>query len=88
MLIALNRKAELEMHLKAAIHNGADAIYIGVPGFNARGRTVDFELSTLKATIEMCHLYGVKVNLALNILTETEIMVMEDLLIIQNIGNQ
>ena len=52
----------------AAIHNGADAIYIGVPGFNARGRTVDFDLDSLRATIEMAHLYGVRVNLALNIL--------------------
>ncbi len=66
---------------QAAIHNGADAIYIGVPGFNARGRTVDFELSTLKATIEMCHLYGVKVNLALNILIfQDELKTVADLL--------
>ena len=25
--------------LKAAVHNGTDAIYMGMPGFNARGRT-------------------------------------------------
>ena len=28
----------------AAIQNGADAIYVGFPGFNARGRSYDFEL--------------------------------------------
>lgn len=56
----------LEM-ARAAIHNGADAIYVGFPGFNARGRTVDFEIDDLKSMIETCHLYGVKVNLALNI---------------------
>lgn len=59
---------------EAAIHNGADAIYIGFPGFNARGRSYDFELQELKEIIELCHLYGVKVNLAFNIVIfETEL---------------
>lgn len=52
----------------AAIHNGADAIFLGVPGFNARGRSHDFDIQTLKEIIELCHLYKVKVNLAFNIL--------------------
>ncbi len=52
---------------EAAIQNGADAIYVGFPGFNARGRSYDFELEELKTIIEMCHLNGVKVNLAFNI---------------------
>ncbi len=52
---------------EAAIQNGADAIYVGFPGFNARGRSYDFELEELKQIIEMCHLNGVKVNLAFNI---------------------
>lgn len=52
----------------AAIHNGADAIYVGFPGFNARGRTVDLELEQLKELIDLAHSHGVKVNLALNIL--------------------
>ena len=51
----------------AAIHNGADAIYVGFPGFNARGRSYDFELAELEQIIQTCHLYGVKVNLAFNI---------------------
>ena len=51
----------------AAIHNGADAIYVGMPHFNARGRTVDFSLNDLREMIETCHLYGVKVNLAFNV---------------------
>ena len=51
----------------AAIHNGADAIYMGIPGFNARGRSHDFEVSELQEIIDLCHLYGVKVNLAFNI---------------------
>ncbi len=36
----------------AAIHNGADAIYVGMPHFNARGRTTDFEVAELKEIIE------------------------------------
>ncbi len=52
----------------AAIHNGADAIFMGVPGFNARGRSVDFDIASLKEIIDLCHQYHVKVNLAFNIL--------------------
>jgi putative protease len=51
----------------AAIHNGADAIYVGMPHFNARGRTTDFSVEELKEMIETCHLYGVRVNLAFNV---------------------
>jgi putative protease len=51
----------------AAVHNGADAIYVGVPFFNARGRTTDFSLEELREMIELCHLYGVRVNLAFNV---------------------
>ncbi len=52
----------------AAIHGGADAIYVGMPGFNARGRTVDHSIEDLKEIIDICHLYGVKVHVAFNIL--------------------
>lgn len=58
---------DLDMCL-AAIHNGADAVYIGMPGFNARGRTKDHGLDELKEMIDLCHLYGVHVHLAFNIL--------------------
>ena len=87
----------LEM-MMAAIHNGADAVYIGFPGFNARGRTTDFAIRDLQLMIETCHLYGVKVNLALNILIfENELHelvdrlsqvlpLMPDALIIQDLG--
>jgi len=52
----------------AAIHNGADAIYVGFPHFNARGRTADLSIEDLRELIETCHLYGVKVNVAFNVL--------------------
>jgi putative protease len=65
----------------AAIHNGADAVYIGVPQFNARGRGQDFSLPQLKEMIDLCHLYGVKVHLALNVLIfEQEIATIHQLL--------
>jgi putative protease len=54
--------------LLAAIHNGADAVYIGMPKFNARGRTQDFSIEELREMIELAHLYDVKVHLAFNIL--------------------
>lgn len=51
----------------AAVHYGADAIYVGVPFFNARGRTSDLTFEELKEMIDLCHLYGVRVNLAFNV---------------------
>lgn len=51
----------------AAIHNGADAIYMGVRKFNARGRSEQLDLNEAKEIIDLCHLYGVKVNLAFNV---------------------
>lgn len=65
----------------AAIHNGADAIFVGVPGFNARGRSHDFEIEALREIIELCHLYRVKVNLAFNIVIfQEELERVKDLL--------
>lgn len=52
----------------AAVHNGADAIYVGFPGFNARGRTVDHTWEALEEMVGFCHRHEVKVFLALNVL--------------------
>jgi U32 family peptidase len=82
----------------AAVHNGADAIYVGMPGFNARGRTETISLETLSEMIKFCHLYGVKVFIACNILIfeqeleeistllEQVISLSPDALIVQDIG--
>jgi putative protease len=56
-----------ETMLLAAIHHGADAVYFGVPYFNARGRTTDFSFEEVKQMIDLAHLYGVKVNMAINV---------------------
>jgi putative protease len=52
----------------AAVHNGADAIYVGMPGFNARGRAITFSIDDLQQIIDYCRLYGVKVFVAFNVL--------------------
>ena len=52
----------------AAVHNGAGAIYIGMPGFNARARTHDHSFDELAQIIRYCRLYGVHVHVAFNIL--------------------
>lgn len=54
--------------LLAAIHNGADAVYLGTPGFNARAKTIDYSWEELARLISEAHLYGLQVYLALNIL--------------------
>lgn len=87
----------LDMAL-AAIHNGADAVYLGFPHFNARGRSQDFDVQELREIIETCHLYGVRAHLALNILIfpgeithvvdalEAVLPLKPDALIIQDLG--
>jgi putative protease len=52
----------------AAVHNGADAIYVGVPHWNARGRTPDLSLEELARMVAFCRLRGVRVFLAMNVL--------------------
>jgi U32 family peptidase len=65
----------------AAVHNGAGAVYLGFPYFNARGRTQDFSIDGLKKIIDYCHLYNVRVFLALNVLVfEKELQEIEEAL--------
>ena len=54
--------------LRAAINNGADEVYLGVNDFNARNNVDGFTLETLKEAVDLSHIYGVKVLLAINIL--------------------
>ena len=52
--------------LKAAVHNGADAVYLGLDAFNARAKAENFTLQNIREHIEFCHLFGVKVHIAFN----------------------
>lgn len=54
--------------LEAAVRAGADAVYFGVQGFNARARASNFDEATLDATMRHLHEHGVKGYLALNTL--------------------
>ena len=59
--------------LKAAVFSGADAVYIGGVRFSARRNAKNFSDNEIIEAINICHLYGVKLYVALNILIkETE----------------
>lgn len=52
----------------AAIQNGADAVYFGVPHWNARGRTIDFSFDDVREMIRYARIRNVRTFLAMNIL--------------------
>ena len=52
--------------LYAAIHNGADAVYLGGKLFGARKFAGNFTKEELKEAVEYAHLYGVKVYVTVN----------------------
>ena len=54
--------------LKAAVQNGADAVYFGVEQFNARMYAENFNIDDMKQVINYCKLRNVKTNLTLNTL--------------------
>ncbi len=56
--------------LKAAVENGADAIYFGVKEFNARKRAENFSLPEVSKLVEYCHSNGVRAYCTLNILVK------------------
>ena len=54
--------------LRAAVCNGADAIYLGADTFNARINARNFSAADLQEAVVYCHVRGVKVHLTLNTL--------------------
>ncbi|MFV0336910.1 MAG: DUF3656 domain-containing protein [Chthoniobacterales bacterium] len=58
--------------LRAAIANGADAVYFGLPRFNARLRADNFKESELGEVLRFCHQHGVKAYVTMNVLIFTE----------------
>ena len=54
--------------VRAAIENGADAVYFGVQKFNARARARNFSLEELPDLLSTLHLRGVKGYVAFNTL--------------------
>jgi putative protease len=54
--------------MRAAVANGADAIFFGVEKFNARARANNFQMDELPEIMAFLHSYGVKGFLTFNIL--------------------
>lgn len=87
-----------ETALRAAVQSGADAVYIGGPKFSARRGADNFSVEDIKKQADYCHLYGVDLHTAVNILIkENELAELKkyvyalcdagvDALIIQDIG--
>ncbi|MCI7638595.1 MAG: U32 family peptidase, partial [Clostridiales bacterium] len=54
--------------LRAAVQNGANAVYLGVGNLNARQSAKNFTPQTLVDAVKYCHVRGVEVHLTLNAL--------------------
>lgn len=54
--------------LYQAIHNGADAVYVGLKQFGARHYAKNFSKEEIKEAIGLCHLYGVRLYATMNTL--------------------
>jgi putative protease len=57
---------------RAAVANGADAVYFGLPAFNARMRATNFTAEDLPRLMEFLHEHGVKGYVAFNVLIFTD----------------
>ena len=58
--------------LRAAVQNGADAVYLGAGQFNARRRAGNFDGEGLNAAVEYCHARNVRVHVTLNTLVRQD----------------
>lgn len=58
--------------LKAAVLNGADAVYLACKNFGARKFASNFTNDEIKEAIKFCHLYGVKVYVTMNTLVKNK----------------
>lgn len=60
--------------LRAAVQNGADAVYLGWGSFNARQGAKNFSAGEFAEALSYCHVRGVRVFLTLNtLLTDQEL---------------
>lgn len=55
-----------EEMLRAAVYSGADAVYLGFAGFNARSGAGNFDAASLCEAVRFCHARGVRVHVAMN----------------------
>ena len=54
--------------LTAAVRSGADAVYLGTTGFNARRSAKNFSAEDLPEVVSYCHARGVRVHVTVNTL--------------------
>ena len=67
--------------LRAAVQNGANAVYLGCGSFNARQSAKNFTLDTLSEAVKYCHIRGVAVHLTVNTLvSDREMPKLEELI--------
>jgi putative protease len=60
--------------LKAAVYNGADAVYFAGENFGARKFAKNFTRDEIKEAVKFCHLYGVRAYITVNtIMFENEV---------------
>ncbi len=65
--------------LIAAVYSGADAVYLGTKGFNARRKADNFGEDELKQAVAFCHGRGVRVHVTVNTLvTDSELPALWD----------
>lgn len=63
-----------QLALRAAVENGADAVYLGLDKYSARNIEESFTTENITEALNYCHLRGVKVYVALNtILLDSEL---------------
>ena len=60
--------------LRAAVQNGANAVYLGCGQFNARQSAKNFTPQSLEEAVKYCHVRGVAVHLTLNTLVSDKEM--------------
>ena len=60
--------------LRAAVQNGANAVYLGCGQFNARQSAKNFTPQSLAEAVKYCHIRGVQVHLTLNTLVSDKEM--------------
>ncbi|AKF10083.1 U32 family peptidase [Sandaracinus amylolyticus] len=84
--------------MRAAVRAGADAVYFGLTGFNARARATNFDARELESTMRFLHAHGVRGYVTLNTLVfEDELPIVErairacaeggvDAVIVQDLG--
>ena len=58
--------------LRAAVENGADAVYLGGKAYSARASATNFSNEELRSALDYCHIRGVKVYVTVNTLLRND----------------